>query len=123
MANVEEAVGGDATPPLLPNPPHLSFALLQQMARPGDAMVLVALQLMQRVAGRASLITRRYTLDPIEVRRRAKQGAQFEQLAPLLVLLVPYRLQLHAQLLDVRPEVSNRFQSILEIAAERKAND
>lgn len=53
MVNVEKAVGRHAAASLLPHAAHFAFALLQQMAGAGDAVVFVALQLVQRVAGAA----------------------------------------------------------------------
>lgn len=114
MANVQESVGRHAAPSLLPHPPHLALALLQQVAGPRDPVVLVALQLVQRVA-RAALL-RRHMLHAVKVGRAPQQRLQLEQPLALLVLLLLDVLQVGAQVCDVRAEVGDRLQAVVEEA-------
>lgn len=71
MVNIEEAVRRRPTPPLLPHSPHLALALLQQVTGSRDPVVLVALQLVQRVS-RAALL-RGHVLYSIKVGGASQQ--------------------------------------------------
>jgi hypothetical protein len=51
MTNVQKAVFGDSTTTLLPHPTDFTFALFVEMTGAGDAVVLVALELVETVAG------------------------------------------------------------------------
>lgn len=50
MADVEVALCLHGTPSLLPDSPHLALTFLQQVTGARDAVLLVSLQLVQRVA-------------------------------------------------------------------------
>jgi len=49
VADIEIALRLHGASPLLPDSPHLALALFQQVAGARDAVLLVALQLVQRV--------------------------------------------------------------------------
>lgn len=70
-------------------------------------MILVALQLMERVTRTALL--RRHVFHAVKVRGASEQGLQFEQPLPLLVLFLFKVLQLAAQVRDVRAKVRDRL--------------
>lgn len=50
MINVQKTVSSYSASSLLPHTPHFTLALFQQMARFCDAVIFVALQLMQRIS-------------------------------------------------------------------------
>lgn len=51
VADIEIALRLHGASPLLPHSPHFALALFQQVARARDAVLLVTLQLVQRVPG------------------------------------------------------------------------
>jgi len=86
---VEKAIAGNPATSLLPHAPHLSLALLEQMALPGDAVMLVALQLVEGVTSSPTpALRRRYIVHPLEIWGAAQNCSQVQQAATILVLLL-----------------------------------
>jgi hypothetical protein len=101
------------------------------MTHPGQTVLLVSLQLVQRVprASRARIVgvlkIANSQLNELEMQvkfyvfinagRTPQQVSQFNQSPSLLILFLPDFLKLNRQHLDVATKVLQRFQTVLEI--------